>query len=96
VDKATVQRLDKTHIITLKGKESKELFECRAVGTGIMLIKTSIFLKIPRPWFKMRTARTGMTLEGEDWYFCKKARKAGFSVWCDPTLECGHIGETIF
>jgi len=96
VDKGTVQRLDKTHIITLKGKESKELFECKAVGTGIMLIKTDIFLKIPQPWFKMKTHKCGLTLQGEDWYFCYQARKAGFSVWCDPQREVGHIGYYIF
>ncbi len=96
VDKSTVKTLDKTHIITLKGKESKELFECKAVGTGIMLIKTEIFLKIPRPWFKMKTARTGMTLQGEDWYFCYQARKAGFSVYCDPVVEVGHLGDFVY
>ena len=87
---------DKTHIITVKDKNIKELFECRAVGTGIMLIKTEIFLKIPRPWFKMKTAKTGMTLMGEDWYFCQKARKSGFSVWCDPGVPVSHIGDSVF
>lgn len=28
----------------------------------------------------------------EDWYFCEKARKLGFSVWCDTTVKLGHIG----
>lgn len=28
----------------------------------------------------------------EDWYFCEKARKLGFSVWCDTTIKLGHIG----
>lgn len=28
----------------------------------------------------------------EDWYFCEKARKLGFSVWCDTTIKLGHVG----
>lgn len=28
----------------------------------------------------------------EDWYFCEKARKLGFKVWCDTTIKLGHIG----
>lgn len=28
----------------------------------------------------------------EDWYFCEKAKKLGFSVWCDTTIKLGHIG----
>lgn len=28
----------------------------------------------------------------EDWYFCEKARKLGFTVHCDTTIRLGHIG----
>lgn len=28
----------------------------------------------------------------EDWYFCEKARKLGYSVHCDTTIKLGHIG----
>ena len=29
---------------------------------------------------------------GEDIYFCKKVNEAGFGVWCDPTIDVGHLG----
>lgn len=29
----------------------------------------------------------------EDWYFCEKARKLGYKVWCDTTIKLGHIGS---
>lgn len=32
----------------------------------------------------------------EDWYFCEKARKLGFGVWCDTTIKLGHIGPYEF
>lgn len=30
---------------------------------------------------------------GEDWSFCKKARRAGCEVWVDPAFELGHYGD---
>lgn len=97
IDKDTHKPLDKTHIMTLKQEGSpKELFECEAVGTGVMLVNTRVFPRIPRPWFKITNHETGYTTQGEDWWFCEIARQAGFSVWCDPTLEIGHLGETIY
>lgn len=28
----------------------------------------------------------------EDWYFCERARRLGYKVWCDTTIKLGHIG----
>lgn len=33
-----------------------DIFECASIGTGCMLIKTEVFTKIERPWFKTITA----------------------------------------
>ena len=68
----------------------KKPFEVRAVGTGFMLIKTEVFQKIPQPWFWF-DLKDGHFL-GEDVWFCDRAREAGFSVWCDPTVPIEHIG----
>jgi len=32
---------------------------------------------------------------GEDWYFCREAKKAGFKIYTDPKPKVGHIGEKI-
>ena len=96
IDKDTHKPLDKTHIITLKEEGKKELFECEAVGTGVMLINTKVFHFIDRPWFKITNHETGYTTMGEDWWFCSQVRKARFKVYCDPTLEIGHIGTKVF
>jgi len=71
----------------------KELFRARGIGFGAALIKTELFYKLERPWFDWVTYETGMVKEGEDFYFCSKAREAGYDVWCDPTLKLGHIGK---
>ena len=78
------------------GEEKDGLIECNKVGTGIILIKTEIFNKIPRPWFSFKNSELGNTINGEDWMFCLRAREAGFKIWVDVSLEIGHIGQTIF
>ena len=78
------------------GNIPKEMMKCQHVGTGIMLIKTDVFGKIEEPWFKFLTYPNGVTLMGEDAYFCKQAREKGIEIWCDPTLEIGHIGDYIY
>jgi hypothetical protein len=32
----------------------------------------------------------------EDWYFCDLARRAGFKVYVDCSVQLGHVGKTIF
>ena len=73
-----------------------KLFECHAVGTGIILIKTEILHKIKRPWFAFETYENGCNKLGEDWYFCKQAKDVGYKIYTDPTIEVGHLGEIIY
>jgi len=84
--KSTVKPLDKI----IDG-----VFECEAVGTGFMLIKTEVFKKMPHPWFFFSQDEGKLTC-GEDVWFCRVAREAGFKIWCDSTIKVGHIGEYIF
>jgi len=74
----------------------KDVFECHAVGTGIILIKTEIFHKIPSPWFEFTYKESGQCENGEDWNFCFKAKRNNYKIWTDPTIEVGHIGEKIY
>lgn len=73
----------------------KDTFECFAAGTGIMLIKCEVFHKIPRPWFAFEFHKTGQVKLGEDWYFCREAKKAGYRIWTDPKPVIGHLGEVL-
>ena len=73
----------------------KKTFECYATGTGIILIKTDVFKKVPQPWFEFTYYENGKCKEGEDWNFCFKAKDAGYKIYCDPTLKITHIGEIV-
>lgn len=73
-----------------------DLFKCKALGTGFLLIKLSVFDKIPEPWFQFGRDAMGELVYGEDTYFCQQAIKAGFDVWCDPDVKVSHVGEYLF
>jgi hypothetical protein len=64
------------------------------LGFGCMLIERRVFERIARPWFAYPTNSTGST--GEDRWFCGKAQRAGFTVWCDTTVICGHVGSKVY
>lgn len=89
-EKSTADRLLGKHDIP------EELFEVKAVGGGVNLIKTEVFEKIEKPWYDTETHEFGMTKMGEDSWFCRQVRKAGITIYCDPTITIGHIGDYIF
>jgi glycosyltransferase involved in cell wall biosynthesis len=62
------------------------LIEADALGTGCMLIKREVLETVGSPWFKCHDGSAG----GEDFYFCEKAKEAGFEVWGDFSVQCNH------
>jgi len=88
---------DKEGQRTKKEDLPNELYECEAIGFGAVLIKTKLFHEIERPWFDWEMYDTGMIKTGEDYYFCKKATKKGFKIWCDPHIKpVQHIGKWLY
>lgn len=74
-------------------------------GTGFLLIKREVIealaktsesyegmdgQKIPALYM---TPITNGVLESEDYYFCRKAREAGFKVIMDPSVRLKHWGQ---
>lgn len=75
----------------------KEPFKCQVLGTGMMLIKMSVFDKFSIPWFMWGYDEKGELRYGEDTYFCQRAiKEGGVELWADPTLGVKHIGEQLF
>jgi GT2 family glycosyltransferase len=64
----------------------KGLIEVAGTGMACTLIKREVFEKTPQPWF-FPTKELG-----EDLIFCKRVREAGFKIYCDTELICGHVG----
>lgn len=94
------QRHNVTYLPTNDPSEEPDMtepFEVLAIGGGVMLVKTEVFKKLDQPHFGFDSYENGMTKVGEDSWFCYKATKNGYKIWCDPTLEgLGHIGEYIY
>jgi hypothetical protein len=67
------------------------LREQDVVGMGCALVPVSVFSAIgPRPWFHYQDDDQGWPRVTEDVPFCQKAKAAGYRVWLDPTVSCGH------
>ena len=58
-----------------------------AVGFGCVLVATQIFRNIAKPWFVYDEKG------GEDVRFCVMARQAGYQVFVDTEVVCGHLGD---
>ena len=77
-----------------EGFESKALtglVEAEKVGCGGLLIRRDVFEKIEPPWFLYEKDERGCRKGGEDFYFCKKARAAGYKIYADCDLWQDHI-----
>ncbi|MBT3326723.1 MAG: hypothetical protein HN396_10825 [Gemmatimonadales bacterium] len=71
------------------------LHEVGAVGACGMLIRREVLEAIEPPWFKFDTDEETGTPMGEDVYFCRKAREAGFKIWCRTDLRYGHLISSV-
>ena len=73
-----------------------EPFTVDYAGFGWMLIRKGVFedKELKYPWFapKMQIFESGEVQDmcGEDVSFCLDAKKAGFSILCDPRIRVGH------
>lgn len=85
----SVSRSDKFNALELEDLPNN-LFKATLCGNGVMLVKTEVFDRLKWPyWENLRSP--GCTKQGEDLYFCKKVRDAGYDIWCDPKVKCNHI-----
>jgi hypothetical protein len=85
--------------VTLEGEHvnvTAGLRRMKIIPTGCLMIATSVFAKLAKPWFN--TGVEAGKIVGEDYFFCAAAISAGFEIWCDGDLsrEIGHIGQHVF
>ena len=71
-----------------------EVFDCKGLGTGCMLVKTELLKQIPKPWFfEPNETPVGETMKigdedipvvhrsgTDDLYFCRKVTEAGYRI----------------
>jgi len=67
----------------------KGLLKVDGIGFGCVLTKVEIFKKLRQPYFWANE------VFGEDLYFCENCAGAGVEIFCDSTVDVGHIGEPV-
>lgn len=65
--------------------------EVDEVGTGCILIRRRVFEALADPWFELGQIKSDEM--GEDLYFCRKARAAGFRIAVDLDNTAGHFAR---
>jgi len=89
----TISQLVDEKIVVPNKFPKDKLFKVWAIATGFLLVKTEVFKSLTPPYFFFGNYKTNVM--GEDTYFCWKANKK-FDIWCDPTIDLGHVGEETF
>lgn len=90
---SNVKMADETGKLIAMEKLPKGVFKCAGVPTGAMLIDIPTTLKLSHPWFDLTYKEDGSLELGEDIYFCQKLQQElGEEIWCDSTIQIGHIG----
>jgi len=86
-----MKEFDKGKYTFLNDSDIKhELQEVDVQGGGVMLIDMKIFDKILPPYFEPEMQTEGENF-GTDIQLCRKAKAAGFKVWCDTSIVVGHM-----
>lgn len=85
------EELKKAPPATILPAHRADLIECDGVGGGCLLIHRRVLEAIKEPWFECAKG----TVAGEDFDFCRKVQTAGFKIFADPGVLCGHEQKDI-
>ena len=70
--------------------EENKLYEVDATGTGCIMIHRNVFDKMEKPYFEDLNDDKGFLLQGEDFYFCKKAKEKNIKIYVDTHYKALH------
>ena len=73
-----------------------ELIQVDWMGCDCVMVNMEVFKHIPPPWFSLDYRDTGnegpaSIANTEDLYFYAKAKRHGYTVWADTSLQCAHV-----
>ena len=74
-------------------KNPLDLIEVDATGFGCNLMKIEVIERMTKPWFLMNLYVNPVI--GEDMYFWGQAKKLGYKIMVDCSINVGHISEAV-
>lgn len=77
-----------TRQVTEPDPGSPALRQVDQIGAACLLVRREVLEQVAAPWFDHVTGWQGV---GSDVYFCRKARAAGFPIYCDTSLVIPHL-----
>jgi glycosyltransferase involved in cell wall biosynthesis len=72
-----------------------DVVEVDVVGAGCLLIHRRVLEAVPKPWFEWLCDREDLPKSqqiSEDYAFCEKAKRNGFRIYLDTSVQCDHAG----
>jgi GT2 family glycosyltransferase len=60
-------------------------------GAGCVLLSRKVCEKMHPLWRWDIDKKDGMPAQGDDFAFCRRARRLGFKVWCAWDYPCQHF-----
>ncbi|MEP2085061.1 MAG: hypothetical protein ABJP87_04445 [Bauldia litoralis] len=83
---------EQTHMAQ-RGTGLQKIMRC---GSSCILIKREVFEKLKKPCYFFRYNETGTKhTKSEDIGFCDDAKAAGFEIYADTDVSCGHYKEVL-
>lgn len=67
-----------------------ELIEVDSTGSGVLMIHRKVFETLDPPYFKYEVDENGILSLGQDFYFCRKAKEAGFPIYVHTGMFTSH------
>jgi len=65
-------------------------FKVHIACNGMLMVKMEVFDNIEWPYWKT-VYSANRTKKGPDVHFFEKAKAAGYDIWVDPKVKCGHF-----
>jgi len=69
------------------------LFKVDACGFGAVMTDVALLRAV---WDQYGPPFSYYLNLGEDLSFCWRVKQMGQQIWCDSSIRCGHIGQTIY
>ena len=87
-----LEKVDKGASYTALMSVPEGLFKVGGCGFAGVLMSSDVLLSVQSKFGRMFDPMDGF---GEDVSFCWRARQCGYDIWCDASIEFGHVGNCI-